>query len=160
MMNVAQLFGFDRKAKHRTSDTRKDPEDQPAESGWLGEKAAQAQAARRSRKIEAAPEQVPDAKDDPACEMEGSGILAAARNRERTRCAQILGSEFARGNLALAKSIAFESTMTSAEAVRLMSSSAKGIDHLMADDGVWDRAFAKASAPAAATTNSRDPRRQ
>jgi len=60
------------------------------------------------------------AEDDPADEMRGSSALAAARRRERARCAAILRSEFAEGRRALAAHLAFNTAMTRSEAIAFL----------------------------------------
>lgn len=44
------------------------------------------------------------------------------RNAERRRCARIFGSKYAAGNPALAAALAFETGMSSAQAIKVMSS--------------------------------------
>jgi hypothetical protein len=64
---------------------------------------------------------------DPACEdddeeMHGKSAAAQARRRERARCAAIFATPQAAGNIALACSLAFETTQTRQEAIAVLKS--------------------------------------
>ena len=70
-----------------------------------------------------------DEDDDENCddeeEMRGKGALAQARRRERSRCASILGSPHAAGNVILAANLAFNSSMTRKEAIAVLKDTPK-----------------------------------
>lgn len=89
--------------------------------------------------------------DDPHDEMTGRSVAAAARRRERDRCAAIMGCEAAADDLQLAAHLAFNTRLTRHEAIARLESSA-------AKFSGWDKAFAKArgtsGAPAAASMDT------
>lgn len=61
--------------------------------------------------------------DDDGDDDDDGKDARAARRAERTRCARIFGSKHAAGNPALAASLAFNTGMSSSEAIRVMASS-------------------------------------
>jgi hypothetical protein len=61
-----------------------------------------------------------DSDDDDKTEMNGKGAASAARGRERARCAAIFASPHAAANVALAASLAFETTLTRKEALAVL----------------------------------------
>jgi hypothetical protein len=65
-----------------------------------------------------------DDDDDDKDEMHGRSAAANARRRERARCAAIFGHEAAAQNVALAASLAFETTMTRREAIAVLKGQA------------------------------------
>ena len=110
----------------------------------------------------------PDAEDDdPDDEMRGKSASAAARRRERARCAAIFSSKFAAKNPALAANLAFNTALPRIEALALLESTpvAQGanLDRAARNPGIaaggdvagpstrqsvsssWDAAFKKAS---------------
>lgn len=115
-----------------------------------------------------------DDDDDDKHEMTGRSVVANARRRERERCAAIFGSRHAAGNIALAASLAFDTTMTRREAIAVLKGQAARGDQDRDDRRLdrasrnpdlgpggasgpagqaamaasWDRALAKAGVPA------------
>lgn len=74
----------------------------------------------------------PDASEDDEDDDEGAEdgdddkeakAVKQGRRAERDRCARIFGSQHAAGNLPLAAALAFETGMSSAQAIKVMSSS-------------------------------------
>lgn len=115
--------------------------------------------------------------DDSDEEMRGKSPAAAARRRERARCAAIFASPAAGRNPALAASLAFNTTMTRAEAITVLESTpgtganAQAASQARADRNPriggggarsstteqavstgWDRAFAKATGKSTAAS--------
>lgn len=60
--------------------------------------------------------------DDSNDEMHGHAAVAAARRRERTRCAAIMGCQAAAKNPALAAGLAFKTRLTRQEAIQFLES--------------------------------------
>lgn len=58
--------------------------------------------------------------DDDEDEMRGKSAAASARRRERARCAAIMGSRYAAGNVVLAANLAFNTTMTRKQALAVL----------------------------------------
>ncbi|MBB2981753.1 hypothetical protein [Paraburkholderia tropica] len=101
--------------------------------------------------------------DDDEEEMRGKSAVAGARRRERARCAAIFGCKEAGRNLVLAANLAFNTSMTRKQAVRVLrdtpapqgsygarrnpnlgSGGEQGQTREQASAASWDRAFAKA----------------
>ena len=66
--------------------------------------------------------------DDDKEEMTGRSAKAAARRRERARCSAIFAHKSAAHNVALAASLAFDTTMTRQEAIAVMKGQAGRAD--------------------------------
>lgn len=88
----------------------------------------------------------PEVDDDPDQEMSGSSQVAAARRRERARCAAILGHPDAASNMVMAANLAFKTRLTRAQALGMLTDSVVGLANAtpsaQADASSWDRAFA------------------
>lgn len=65
----------------------------------------------------------PDGDEDPDKEMRGNSPAAAARRRERARCAAIFGSKAAARNPVLAAKLAFNTSMSRTEALEVLEGS-------------------------------------
>lgn len=63
--------------------------------------------------------------DDDRAELTGKSAAAQARRRERARCAAIFGCSAAAGNVELAASLAFETTMSRQEAINVLKGQAR-----------------------------------
>jgi hypothetical protein len=80
---------------------------------------------KKSKKSRAADDDDEDAEDDDDKEeMSGKSAAASARRRERNRCSAIFASKHAVNNVALAASLAFETTMTRSEAIAVLKGQA------------------------------------
>ena len=80
---------------------------------------------KRGKAKAAADDDEDDDEDDDKKEMSGTGPRAAARRRERARCAAIFAHPAAGGNPALAASLAFETSLSRSAAIAVMSSQPK-----------------------------------
>ncbi|MGP3594317.1 hypothetical protein [Vagococcus sp. WN89Y] len=65
----------------------------------------------------------PDAEDDDGDDNSDGKSASKARQAERRRCARIFGSKYAAANLPLAASLAFNTGMSSADAVSILKTS-------------------------------------
>ncbi|WP_232476149.1 hypothetical protein [Flavisphingomonas formosensis] len=83
---------------------------------------------KRSRRAEDDDDDSEPEDDDDKEEMNGRSAKAAARRRERARCAAIFAHPSAARNVALAASLAFETTMTRKEAIAVLRSQADRSD--------------------------------
>lgn len=100
--------------------------------------------------------------DDDEEEMRGKSAVSGARRRERARCAAIFGCKEAGRNPVLAANLAFNTTMTRKQAVRVLrdtpapqgnygsrrnpnlgNGGEQGQTREQASAASWDRAFAK-----------------
>lgn len=97
---------------------------------------------------------VADLEEDPRAEMEGDGPLAAARRRERARCNAILRAGMEAGELALAASLAFETTESARFAIGFISSRVQAPKRDTAAS--WRRAFRLAAADRSADADDRN----
>lgn len=102
-------------------DPNNDPDaEDPEDPGQQGRKAKKSKA--KSRRAEDDPDAEGD--DDDGDDNVDDPDDKQARMDERTRCARIFGSPHAAGNTALAASLAFNTGMSSAAAIQVMSNSA------------------------------------
>ncbi|EAA5550294.1 hypothetical protein DQJ50_21950 [Salmonella enterica subsp. enterica] len=103
----------DKKAKKAKGRKAEDDEDDPDASEDDGDDEDEPDASEDDGDDEGAD----DGDDD-----KDAKAVKQGRRAERRRCARIFGSQFAAGNPALAAALAFETGMSSAQAIKVMSS--------------------------------------
>lgn len=101
-----------------------DDEPEAADDEDEEDKKKESKKAKRARaeKDEESEEDEED-KDDDKEEMSGKSATASARRRERARCAAIFGTTAAARNVQLAATLAFDTTLTRQEAIRVLEKS-------------------------------------
>jgi hypothetical protein len=92
--------------------------------------------------------------DDPSMEMRGRNPLAAARRRERARCAAIFGCAAAGQNVDYAAYLAFNTKLGRNEAIRMLKAAPKGPSSLSNRMASHAGQRVGASAPGSASTPS------
>lgn len=138
MSRFAHLLG--RRALADESD-KHDEAEEDEEKGKKGQKAKGRKAEEEKDDPDAGDDQDDDAdadddSDDPDAEEDDDDkgaddgdddgddkAVKKGRRAERNRCARIFGSKYASGNTALAASLAFDTGMSSKQAIRVMASS-------------------------------------
>ena len=107
-----------RKAKRAKAAEDSDEDDDPDEDQEDEDEDKDKDKGKKSKRAKADDDDA-DAEDDDE-EMHGKSAAAAARRRERARCAEIFGSRYAARNPVLAANLAFNTSMSRAQALNVL----------------------------------------
>lgn len=121
-----------KRAKAAENDPDDDCDDDSSDDGDKDDDAP----AKGKAKGQVAGDDENDAEDDDKDEeMRGNSAAAQARRRERARCAAIFNDPAAAANVALAASLAFETSMSRGEALKVLRASAPAAGQASATQG-------------------------